>query len=199
MSSFKTGQQRHLQEKTAPLLSLIAAAWLLGTSPWVIGQESPGNFVPDTQGNGARATRVVAVTFVDPLGIGEASDLQIGAPDPNPTIVGRVTVLPDSVDDGSKTDLGDIPQVPASLTVTAAPRQSITILVDEVVPGAGYSLSNFRCNYNAGNDTACDGAGYTETTVASGILLVGATLTGHGIRLPAGAADGSFAVTISYQ
>jgi hypothetical protein len=71
--------------------------------------------------------------------------------------------------------------------------------VDEVESGAGYSLSDFRCNYNAGNDEACDGPGYTETTVANGILLVGATLTGHGNRLASGAAEGSFAVTVSYQ
>jgi hypothetical protein len=138
------------------------------------------------------------VTFVDPLGIGDASDLQIGAPDPNPAFVGRVTVLPDGVAGGSKTGHEPVPQVPASLTVTAAPRQPITIIVDDILPGAGYSLSDFRCNYNAGNDTACDGLGYTETTVASGILLVGATLTGHGNRLT-GPAAGSFAVTVSYQ
>jgi hypothetical protein len=198
MSSFKTGQQRHLQDRTAPLLTLIAAAWVLTTPPAVIAQESPGNSVPGPQGNGAQATGTVEVTFIDPLGIGEASDLQIGAPDPNPTFVGRVTVLPDGVAGGSKTGREEVPQVPASLTVTAAPRQPITITVDDVVPGAGYSLSDFRCNYNAGNDTACDGQGYTETTVASGILLVGATLTGHGNRA-AGDPHGSFAVTVSYQ
>jgi hypothetical protein len=196
MSSFKTGQQRHLQEKTAPLVSLIAAAWILSTPLGGIAQESASDPVP--QGNGAQARGVVEVTFVDPLGIGGASDLQIGAPDPNPAFVGRVTVLPDGVDGGSKTEREQVPQVPASLTVTAAPRQPITILVDDVVPGAGYSLSDFRCNYNAGNDTACDGRGYTETTVANGILLVGATLTGHGNRL-AGDPHGSFAVTVSYQ
>jgi hypothetical protein len=196
MSSFKTGQQRHLQEKTAPLVSLIAAAWILSAPLGAIAQESTGDSVP--QGNGAQARGVVEVTFIDPLGIGQARDLQIGAPDPNPAFVGRVTVLPDGVDGGSKSEHEEVSQVPASLTVTAAPRQPITILVDDVVPGAGYSLSDFRCNYNAGNDTACDGRGYTETTVANGILLVGATLTGHGNR-PAGDPHGSFAVTVSYQ
>ena len=32
----------------------------------------------------------------------------------------------------------------------------------------GYTLATFMCNYDgAGVDTACDGTGYSETTVAS--------------------------------
>ena len=68
----------------------------------------------------------------------------------------------------------------------------------EVVPGDGYSLAEFRCNYNDGSETACDGAGLSATTVASGTVRVGATLTGNE-NLMAGATDGSFAITMSYQ
>jgi hypothetical protein len=187
MSSFKTGQQRHLQDKTATLLSLIAAAWVFSTPPGVIAQESTGNSVPTPQGNGAHATGHVEVTFVDPFGISEASNLQIDALDPNP-----VNVDPDSDEGGTKTAFEGGAHVPASLTVTAAPRQSISILVDEIVPGSGYSLSDFRCKYDARSDTACDGPGYSEMSVANG------TLTGDGTRVADGV-DGSFAVTISYQ
>ncbi len=90
------------------------------------------------------------------------------------------------------------PQAAASLTLTASPGQAITIQVDSVDPGAGYSLSDFRCNYNSGTDAACDGSGYTETSTASGTLLVGATLTGDGTAT-VGDADGSFDVTVTYQ
>ena len=193
MSSFKTGQQRQVQEKTATLLSLIAAAWVLSTPLGVTAQESPGNSMTGLQAGGAHETAVVEVTFVDPFGISEASNLQIGALDLNPA-----NVDPDSDEGGTKTAFEGGPQVPASLIVTAAPRQSISILVDDVVPGSGYSLSDFRCKYDAGSDTACDGPGYSEMSVASGTLLVAATLTGKGTRV-ADAVDGSFAVTISYQ
>ena len=54
-----------------------------------------------------------------------------------------------------------------SLTVTAIPGQAITIHVDSVILGAGYSLTDFRYNYNSRTDAACDGAGYSETSVAS--------------------------------
>ncbi len=89
------------------------------------------------------------------------------------------------------------PQAAASLIVTASPGRAIIIRVDTVVPGAGYSLADFRCNYNAVSDTACDGAGYSETSVASGTLLVGVTLTGDGTAVT-GAARGSFEVTVTY-
>ncbi len=145
-------------------------------------------------------TAVVDVTFVDPFGISEASDLHIGALDRTTANLERQTVAPDGVDGGTKftSAVKGRPQVPASLTVTAAPHQPITILVDEVIAGAGYSLTDFRCNYNAGSDTACDVPGYSEMSVASGTLLVGATLTGDGTRVTSGI-DGSFDVTISYQ
>ena len=93
--------------------------------------------------------------------------------------------------------MGDL-QAPASLNVTATPGQAISILVDAVDSGAGYSLADFRCKYDAGSDTVCDGPGYSEISVASGTLLVGVTLVGQGNAV-AGAADGSFDVTISYQ
>ncbi len=140
----------------------------------------------------------VRVTFVDPVTISKVSALQFGSIDQNLADSESVTVAPDNTvtDPADRVEGG--PQAAASLTVTATPGQVITIDVDSVVSGAGYSLTDFRCNYNAGSDAACDGAGYSETSVASGNLLVGATLTGDGTAV-AGATDGSLDVTIIYQ
>ncbi len=140
----------------------------------------------------------VRVTFVNPIAITEVNALQFGSLDQNLANLESVTIAPNSAvtDPADRVEGG--PQAAASLTVTATPGQVITISLDAVVPGAGYSLTDFRCNYNGGNDAACDGAGYSETSVASGNLLVGATLTGDGSAV-AGAADGSLDVTIIYQ
>ena len=140
----------------------------------------------------------VRVTFVNPIAITEVSALQFGSLDQNLADSETVTVAPD----GTVTDPADrvegSPQAAASLTISASPGQAITIQVDSVVAGAGYSLTDFRCKYNSGADAACDGMGYSESTVASGTLLVGATLTGDGTAV-AGAADGSLDVSIIYQ
>ncbi len=140
----------------------------------------------------------VRVTFVNPIAISEVNALQFGSLDQNLAYSENVTVAPDSTVTDPTDRVEGGPQAAASLTVTATPGMPITILVDEVVPGAGYSLTNFRCNYNTARDTACDGPGYSETSVADGTLFVGATLTGDGTAV-AGATDGSLDVTIIYQ
>ncbi len=140
----------------------------------------------------------VRVTFVESIAISEANALQFGSLDQALADLESVTVATDSAvtDPAARVEGGT--QAAASLIVTATPGQAITIHVDSVVPGAGYSLTDFRCNYNAGTDAVCEGAGYSETSVASGALLVGATLIGDGTAV-AGAADGSFDVTVTYQ
>ena len=147
----------------------------------------------------------VQVTFVDPVAISEVSALQFGSlsqhlADQESVTVASTGTASDPVDHamgGAKTVVWAAPKVAANLTIKAVPRQSITILVDGASPGAGYSLTDFRCSYNGGSDTACDGEGYTETSVASGTLLVGATLTGDGTAMT-GAVDGTFEVTVIY-
>lgn len=147
----------------------------------------------------------VQVTFVDPVGISEVSALQFGsgsqylADQESVTVAstGTVSDPADHVMGGAKTVVRGAPQAAANLKVKAASRQSITILVEGASPGAGYSLTDFRCSYNGGSDTACDGEGYSETSVASGTLLVGATLTGDGTAMT-GAVDGTFEVTVIY-
>ncbi len=135
----------------------------------------------------------VRVTFVDPIAINETSALQFGSLDQNLASSESVSIAPDSTvtDPADRVEGG--PQAAASLIITATPGRAITIQVDSINPGAGYSLTDFSCNYNTGSDAACDGSGYSETSVGSGTLNVGATLTGDGTAA-AGPADPHTAV-----
>ena len=140
----------------------------------------------------------VRVSFVDPIAINEVNALEFGSLDQNLASSESVSIAPDSTvtDPANRVEGG--PQAAASLTITATPGRAITIQVGSVASGAGYSLTGFSCNYDSGTDAACDGSGYSETSAASGTLNVGATLTGDGTAT-AGAADGSFDVTVTYQ
>jgi len=165
-----------------PCVTVAVMALLLSAGLWAANPE----------------TAAVRVTFVDPIAITEVNALQFGSLDQNLANLESVTVAPDSAVTDPTNRVEGGPQAAASLTITATPGQAITIQVNSVVPGAGYSLTDFRCNYNSGADAVCDGVGYSETSVASGNLLVGATLTGDGTTV-AGVADGSLDVTIIYQ
>jgi len=140
---------------------------------------------------------VAQVTFANVITINEVNSLQYGTLDQNLNLE-TIIIDPDSTVGGTGTAfvIGATPAA-ANLTV-ASSVAGITILVDTIVSGAGYTLGTFMCNYDGGADTACDGAGYTATAVASATLLVGATLTGDNSAVP-GAADGSFNVTVIYQ
>ena len=199
MSSLLSRQWRCFRGR--PGLALLKApVWVLLAPAVAITQDSPDFVLPDLDSDVLLMAEVVeaTVTFVDPTGIGAVNDLQFGAIDRKLTGQESVIVAPDSTVTDSADRVVGGSQAPASLNVTASPGQAITILVDAVDSGAGYSLADFRCKYDAGSDTACDGLGYSEISVASGTLLVGVTLVGQGNAV-AGAADGSFDVTISYQ
>ena len=202
MSSLHSGQWRCLRGRSVSLAPLIASVSVFLAPAVSISQDSPDFVLPGLEDYDHLMADLVTVkskvTFVDPTEIGAVSALEFGSLDQNLADLESVTVAPDSTvtDPANRVEGG--PQAAASLTVTATPGQAITIHVDSVGPGAGYSLTDFRCNYNGGSDAACDGAGYSETSVASGNLLVGATLTGDGTAV-AGATDGSLDVTIIYQ
>ena len=140
----------------------------------------------------------VQVTFVDPITITENNALQYGLLDQNLANLESVTVAPDSAVTDPATRVEGGPQAAASLTVTATAGRAITILVDSIVSGPGYSLTDFRCDYNSGTDAACDGSGYLETSTGTASLRVGATMTGDGTAVK-GEAAGSFNVTVTYQ
>ena len=199
MSSLFSRQWRCFRGRPG-LASLKAAVWVLLAPAVAVTQDSPDFVLPELDSDLLLMAELVevGVTFVEPTGIGAVNDLQFGALDRKLTGQESVTVAPDSTVTDSADRVVGGSQAPASLNVTASPGQAITILVDAVDAGAGYSLTDFRCNYNAGIDTDCDGAGYLETAAASGTLLVGVTLVGQSSAV-AGAADGSFDVTISYQ
>jgi hypothetical protein len=140
----------------------------------------------------------VEVEFVAPVTITETNALQFGLLDVNMANLDAIQITPA----GGVTDTGGNivggAQAAANLTVTATNAQPITIAVGAITANTGYSLAGFTCNYGGGADTACAGAGYSETSAASTTLLIGATLTGDGAAV-AGVQNGSFDVTVSYQ
>ncbi len=89
-------------------------------------------------------------------------------------------------------------QAAGDLTITATSGVTINIDVDVVSVGTGYTLGTWMCEYDVQSVTACDGAGWNVTSVATGALRVGVTLTGDG-GAAAGNQDGVFDVTVTYQ
>ena len=137
---------------------------------------------PRETGNG----RILCVTVAL---VGLALPARLPAANPETIAVQVTFVAPIAISEANALQFGSLDQNLADL-------ESVTVAPD--VSGAGYALTDFRCNYAAGTDAVCEGAGYLGTSVASGSLLVGATLTGDGTAV-AGAADGSFDITVTYQ
>jgi hypothetical protein len=141
----------------------------------------------------------VDMTFLDPVTITENNPLQFGLLDVNMGNNQKVTVAPDGTVTDTQNNVFGGTQAAANLTVTATASQSITILVDNVSTATGYVLETWRCNYDsAGSDSNCDGSGYSETSVASATLLIGATVKGNGNAV-VGADNSTFDVTVTYQ
>ncbi len=142
---------------------------------------------------------VVEVTFVGAITISTTNPLQFGSLDVTMLVSETVVMNTDnSFTDSNSNVLGGT-QGSADLTITSTPSVSINILADNVsLPGgADYTLDTFICSYEGAGDTGCSG-GFNVTSVASGALRVGATLTGLG-TVTAGNQDGSFDVTVTYQ
>ena len=141
----------------------------------------------------------VDMTFLDPLTITENESLRFGLLDVNMGNNQKVIVAPDDTVTDTQNNVFGGTQAAADLTVTATASQSITILVDNVSSATGYVLESWMCNYDAAaSDSNCDSGGYSETSVASATLLIGATLKGNGNAV-AGADDSTFDVTVTYQ
>jgi len=149
--------------------------------------------------NAANPESVVAeVTFVAAITVTEDTPMQFGLID---VALNTETVIiaPDDTVTGTGTGLllGGQRRA-ADLTIGATSGVTINILIDNISTGTGYGLGTFICDYEAGADLACDGAGLNVTSVASGALRVGVTLTGDNTAV-AGNQDGSFDVTVAYQ
>jgi hypothetical protein len=141
----------------------------------------------------------VDMTFLDPVTITENNPLQFGLLDVNMGNNQKVIIAPDGSWTDSQNNVFGGTQAAANLTVTATASQSITILVDNVGTATGYVLETWICHYDtAGPDSACDGSGYTETSVASATLTIGATLKGNGNAV-VGTDNTTFDVTVTYQ
>jgi len=155
-----------------------------------------------TTGTYAAVEQVTAeVEFVTAVALTEVNALQFGLLDVAMGNTETVVISPDdptTVTDASSNVAGGA-QAAAKLTVTAVAAQTITILVDNVTAATGYALGTWLCNYDAAaSDSACDGGGYTETSIASATLLIGATLTGNG-SAALGTDNSTFDVTVLYQ
>ncbi len=141
---------------------------------------------------------VAEVRFAAPVTIGENNALQFGVLDVAFPNTETITV---GTDDAVTGDTGNIvggTQAAADLTITATPSIALSILVDNIISGSGYTLDTFLCSYQGGADTDCDGPGvYSPTSVASGTLEIGATITSDGTAA-LGPANGSFDVTVIY-
>ena len=142
---------------------------------------------------------VVQVAFVAPITITETNPLEFGALDVAMGLTEQVIIAPDgSLTDLSGNVIGGV-QAAARANVVATPGRAINILVDAVTTGTGYFLTAWTCDYDAGADGACDGAGLSETSVAGSIeVRVGVTLESD-IAPVAGDQDGSFNLTVAYE
>jgi len=139
------------------------------------------------------------VTFAGPISIAPQNQLQFGVLD---EALNTEVITIDTNDLATGSGIGFIiggTQLAADLEITATALVPLSILVDAIIPGTGYTLDTFVCSYEGGAETDCDGPGtYQPTSVAIGTLKIGATLTGNTFAV-AGNADGSFNVTVIYQ
>ena len=166
----------------------------------IVFGSSLSGLMPVTVADAANPEPVtVDMTFLDPVTITENESLRFGLLDVNMANLETVVIAPnDSLTDAGGNVLGGT-QAAADLTVTATASQSITILVDNVSTATGYVLETWICHYDtAGPDSACDGSGYTETSVGSAILTICATLKGNGSAV-VGTDNVTFDVTVTYQ
>ena len=166
----------------------------------IVFGSSLSGLMPVTVADAANPEPVaVDMTFLDPLTITENESLRFGLLDVNMGNNQKVIVAPDDTVTDTQNNVFGGTQAAADLTVTATASQSITILVDNVSSATGYVLESWKCNYNsAGSDSNCDSGGYSETSVASATLLIGATLKGNGNAV-AGVDNSTFDVTVTYQ
>ena len=142
---------------------------------------------------------VVGVEFIAPITISESTNLEFGLLDLNMILNETVVIAPGGgVTDVSGRVLGGT-QTAATFDTQATASQAITIQVTTPVSGTFYSLGTWTCDYDGGTIGDC-GAGISETSASgAGIVVrVGVTLTGAG-GASAGADDGSFDLTITYD
>ncbi len=155
-----------------------------------------------TAAHAALETVTAEVEFAVPVSIAPVNQLQFGVLDVGLLSTESITIAPDGTVTGDTGRIAGGTQAAADLTITATALVTVSILVDNIInAGTGYTLGTFMCNYDgAASDTACDGAGYTDSGAgATATLLIGATLTGTVAGAVVGVFNGSFDVTVLYQ
>jgi hypothetical protein len=139
----------------------------------------------------------VNVTFVDAIAITEVNPLSFGMLDSSMLDTETVIISPDdTVIDSESNRLGGNAEA-AEVTVTASEGKAITISVDTISSGTHYTLSDPTCKYDAQSASAC--TSQSQTSVASGSLLIGMTLTRNSTTMTAGVDNGSFNVNVTYN
>ncbi len=142
---------------------------------------------------------VVGVEFVAPITISETTNLEFGLLDLNMIAAETVVIAPGGgVTDAAGRVVGGT-QTAATFDTQGAAGKPITIQVTSPSAGTNYTLGTWTCDYDGGTIGDC-GAGISETSAAGpGIVVrVGVTLTGAGGAV-AGADNGSFDLTITYD
>ena len=139
----------------------------------------------------------VDLEFVEPITLTETNALQFGlvSTDAENTNILSINSAGD-VGGLSSLFIGGV-QAAAAITVTASNLNTLEIIINNIVNGQGYTLGTFVCDYNGGGESGCSSA-MNVSSVASGVLLIGATLTADGTDV-AGTANGSFDIVITYQ
>ncbi len=139
----------------------------------------------------------VNVTFVDTVAIDEVNPLSFGLLDANMLNAETVVISPDdTLTDAQNNRLGGTAEA-AEVTVTASAGQAITISIDNISSGTHYTLANPTCKYDTQSAGAC--TSQSQTSVATGALLIGMTLTRNSTSMTTGVDNGSFDVNVTYN
>jgi hypothetical protein len=141
----------------------------------------------------------VNVTFVAPITITEVADLNFGLVSTD--IINETVIIQTDGTRGSTNNallLGAGLSHPADVTITATVGLAVTIVVDSLGAGTGYTLSLPTCKYGAASEAAC--SSLSTTSLASATMLIGMTLTGNNNDVgSATAVTSSFNVTMTYN
>ena len=153
-----------------------------------------------TVANAANPEEVaVEVEWIAPVVISTGNALQFGMLDVAMIAAQTVTINTDNTygESTANTVVGGT-QLAATLTITVPDGTGITIIADNHLGAADYTLDTWVCSYNGGADTDCEAA-YDLTSVgANADVKIGATLHALG-GASLGTDDSTFDLTVTYQ